>query len=193
MLELNFIPYPILKTERLDLTRPFVGEAEDFFEMRSDPEMMKFIPRPIAETLEDAKKLIRGMDEVIEEKSGVSWSIKMKGSERVIGHIGFYRTQHQHYRTELGYMLRRDFWGKGIISEATRAALDYAFFEMKVHSVEAVIDPANRRSGAVLERNHFIKEAHFRENFYWNGKFTDTGIYTLLKSRHLAMTGQVSL
>lgn len=193
MLEFNFVPYPVMQTERLELTRPFVGEADDFFEMRSDPRVMKFIPRPIAETVEDAVKLIQGMDEVVQKKEGISWSIKMKGNPKVIGHIGFYRTQHAHYRSELGYMCHPDYWGKGIISEAVRAALEYGFHKMNLHSIEAVIDPVNIKSGAVLERNHFIKEAHFRENFYWNGKFSDTAIYSLLRSRHFALTGQVKL
>ena len=193
MLELNFDPYPILKSERLDLTRPEKSEAPDFFEMRSDLRVMKYIPRPIAKTVEDAEALIQSMIETAEKKEGVSWSVRIRGNSKVIGHIGFYRTQHQNYRSEIGYMLHPDFWGKGIISEAVRTVLDYGFREMKLHSVEAVIDPVNVKSGAVLERNHFIKEAHFRENFYWNNVFSDTAIYSLLKSMHLAMTGETGL
>ena len=77
------------------------------------------------------------------------------------------------------------------MSEAMRAVLDYAFNVMNFHSVMANIDPVNTNSANVLVRNNFIKEAHFAESHFQNGRFTDTAIYSILKSRHYALTGQV--
>jgi ribosomal-protein-alanine N-acetyltransferase len=77
-------------------------------------------------------------------------------------------------------MLHPDFWRKGIMKEAVLAAIDYGFNTMKLHSIEAHINPANAASAAVLEATGFVREAYFKEDFYYKGKFTDSAIYSLL-------------
>jgi ribosomal-protein-alanine N-acetyltransferase len=57
----------------------------------------------------------------------------------------------------------------------------FGFKEMKLHSVEANVNPLNERSKKVLERIGFKKEAHFRENYLFNGEFLDSIIYSLLE------------
>jgi ribosomal-protein-alanine N-acetyltransferase len=51
---------------------------------------------------------------------------------------------------------------------------------MKLHSVEADVNPANQPSIKLLERNNFVREAYFKENYFYDGKFLDSAIYTLL-------------
>jgi [ribosomal protein S5]-alanine N-acetyltransferase len=51
---------------------------------------------------------------------------------------------------------------------------------MKLHSIEAIIDPKNIGSEKVLLKNGFVKEAHFIENEFYNGQFLDTVIYSRL-------------
>ena len=189
-LNLNFVPFPILKTGRLTLRKLELTDAKDYHEIRSNPTVLKYVARPLSQSLEDTISVIERVHVTIDKQEGINWAICLKGTAKTIGTIGFYRTQAQHFRTEIGYELRPEFWGKGIMSEAMQAVLDYAFFTMNFHSVEANIDPTNRRSENILLRNHFIKEAHFRENYFFEGKFTDSAIYSLLKSRHEAMNGK---
>lgn len=51
---------------------------------------------------------------------------------------------------------------------------------MKLHSIEAMIDPKNHGSARVLEKNNFVKVAHLKENEFYEGRFLDTVIYSLL-------------
>jgi ribosomal-protein-alanine N-acetyltransferase len=67
------------------------------------------------------------------------------------------------------------------MSEAIKAVLEYGFEQMGLHSVEAIIDPKNIASERVLQKNGFVKEAHILENEFWDGKFLDTAIYSLLR------------
>jgi ribosomal-protein-alanine N-acetyltransferase len=67
------------------------------------------------------------------------------------------------------------------MKEAIRELLDYGFTHLKLHSVEANINPANQASEALLKSVGFIKEAYFKENFYFNGQFIDSAIYSLVK------------
>jgi ribosomal-protein-alanine N-acetyltransferase len=77
-------------------------------------------------------------------------------------------------------MLLPEFNGKGIVSEAVQEVVNYGFDVMKLHSIEAIIDPLNDASAKVLEKNGFVKEAHLRENEFYEGRFLDTVIYSLL-------------
>ena len=88
--------------------------------------------------------------------------------------------QKEHYRSEIGYALNPLFQGKGIMQEAMQAIIQYGFEIMKLHSVEANVNPANEASMRLLEKNGFVKEAYFRENYYFDGKFLDSVIYSLL-------------
>ena len=53
-----------------------------------------------------------------------------------------------------------------------------------LHSIEAIIDPENHSSARILEKNGFIKEAHLVENEFFDGKFIDTVIYSILKRNY---------
>lgn len=86
----------------------------------------------------------------------------------------------EHYRAEIGYMLLPEYHRKGIASEAVKEVVKYGFDVMKLHSIEAVLDPENHGSAKVLEKNGFVKEAHFKENGFFEGRFLDTVIYSIL-------------
>ena len=180
MLNINFSPFPELETERLLLRRALPEDAKVIFEIRSNPETMKYIPRPLVTTMDEALEHLKMIDEKINNNEGINWAITIKGNPEMIGIIGLYRIQPEHYRAEIGYMLLPDFQGKGYVTEAIAKVVAYGFEDMKLHSIEAVIDPENDASAKVVANNGFIKEAHLKENEFFNGKFIDTVIYSKL-------------
>jgi ribosomal-protein-alanine N-acetyltransferase len=123
--------------------------------------------------------------EKIQNNTGINWAITLKGNPKLLGVIGHYRIQPENYRAEIGYMLLPEHQNQGITSEAINLVLDYGFNVLNFHSVEAVIDPENHISAKVAEKNGFVKEAHFVENQYWNGKFWDAVVYSLLKGNFI--------
>lgn len=180
MLTINFSPFPNLETERLLLRRVNTTDIKEIFALRSNPETMKYIPRPLLKTDEDALEHIAMIDTKIETNEGINWAITLKDCPKLIGVIGHYRIKPEHYRAEIGYMLLPEYHGKGIISEAVKEAVNYGFQVMKLHSIEAIIDPDNDGSAKVLEKNGFVKEAHLKENEFFEGRFLDTVIYSIL-------------
>nr|WP_315178657.1 GNAT family N-acetyltransferase [uncultured Flavobacterium sp.] len=180
MLTINFSPFPNLETERLLLRRVDSNDVKEIFALRSNPETMKYIPRPLVKTDEDALEHIAMIDSKIDSNEGINWAITLKDNPKLIGIIGHYRIKPEHYRAEIGYMLLPEYQGKGIISEAVREAVKYGFNVMNLHSIEAIIAPENYGSAKVLEKNGFVKEAHLRENEFYEGRFLDTVIYSIL-------------
>lgn len=180
MLDINFSPFHNLETERLYLRRVVKEDVNEIFALRSDQEVMKYIPRPLVKTKEEALAHIAMIDEKIDSNEGINWAITLKGNPKLIGIIGHYRIRPEHFRAEIGYMLLPEFKGKGIISEAIKEVVNYGFEVMKLHSIEAIIDPENIASEKVLQKNDFVKEAHLKENEYYDGRFLDTVIYSIL-------------
>lgn len=180
MLEINFTPFRNLETERLLLRRVVIEDVNEIFALRSDQKVMKYIPRPLVKTTEDALAHIALIDEKIDSNEGINWAITVKDNPKLIGIIGHYRIKSEHFRAEIGYMLLPEYQGKGIISEAIKEVVKYGFEVMKLHSIEAVIDPQNFASEKVLQKNGFVKEAHLKENEYFEGRFLDTVIYSIL-------------
>jgi ribosomal-protein-alanine N-acetyltransferase len=178
---INFTPFPVLETQRLLLRRVGDNDAGQIFKLRSNPETMKYVPRPLVKTNEEALQHIANIDAKIESNEGINWAITLKGTPEFIGIIGHYRIKPEHFRAEIGYMLLPEFRNLGIISEAVAEVVRYGFNQMNLHSIEAIIDPENWASAKVLENNHFVKEAHLKENEFYDGKFLDTVIYSLLK------------
>ena len=184
-LELNFNPFPVLETERLILRQYTNGDAEALFSFRSNPQAMHFVPRPLHQSTEDALKMIAQITENIVTNIAIGWAVELKENAKVIGSVSFHRIEKENHRGELGYMIHPDYWGKGLVTEAAAAAVHYGFKGLHFHSIEAIIDPDNVASARVLEKLNFVKEAHFKENFFQHGRFTDTAIYSLLKSDYL--------
>lgn len=179
-MQINFTPFPNLETERLYLRRITAEDANEIFELRSNKETMKYVPRPLAKTKDDALRHMAIIEERIINNEGINWAITLKNNPKLIGLIGHYQIKPEHYRAEIGYMLLPEYHGKGIISEAVEELIKYGFNELKLHSIEAIIDPENKASERVLQKNGFIKEAHLKENEYYDGRFLDTVIYSLL-------------
>ncbi|MDR0227504.1 MAG: GNAT family N-acetyltransferase [Flavobacteriaceae bacterium] len=180
MLDLNFDSFPIVETERLILKRLTIADVDVMFAIRSNPDIMKYIPRPLAQNKADILEHIELVDKKINSNECINWAITLKDSNEVIGTIGFPHFQVQHFRGEVGYTSLPQYNGKGYVTEALQAVIAYGFSTLKLHSVEALVDPENIGSMKVLEKCGFVKEAHFKENEYYNGKFIDTVVYSKL-------------
>ena len=183
MLTINFNPFHNLETERLILRRVDNNDYKEVLALRSNPETMKYIPRPLLKNNEDALAHIVMIESKIENNEGINWAITIKGNPQLIGVIGHYRIQPENYRAEIGYMILPEFNGQGIVTEAVKEAVKYGFDIMKLHSIEAVIDPKNLASAKVLEKNGFVKEAHLKENEFHEGRFYDSVIYSILNKK----------
>ncbi len=177
MPELNFDPFPVLETKRLILRKISMNDAEDMFHLRTNEDAMKYINKPKLTSIDDAKEIIKKMN----DPDRIQWGITLKNKNKIIGTIGYHRIEKEHYRAEIGYMLHPQYWNTGLMSEAIAKVINYGFNEMKLHSMEAIINPGNTISRKILQKFYFIKEAYFKENFFFEGEFYDSEVYSLVK------------
>ena len=181
MLVISFRPFPELTTERLRFRQLVSEDVNELFELRSDVRVNKFLNRNQCKTQQEASAFITKINRGISNNEWIYWAITLKDNSKLIGTICLWNIQPENYRAEIGYELIPDFWGKGIMKEAIPKIIDYGFNTMGLHSIEADIHPDNFQSVGHLEKNGFVKEGHFKESTYFNGKFIDRIVYSLIK------------
>lgn len=181
MLSPNFSPFPELTTDRLLLRQMTLADAPAVQRLRSNVDVMKHINRPHTKTVEEAQNWIQVIQEALANNTGITWCLCLKEApQKHVGSIGLWRIDRENYRAEIGYMLEPSLQGKGHMYEALQKVVEYGFREMKLHSIEAQLDPRNSASAALLKKGGFVQEALFKENYYWQGRFDDTAVYSLL-------------
>lgn len=145
-----------LDTERLRLTPMKPHHEQEFWEMRSDAEVMRFIPLDIA-TDRDAHRLEFQKD--IQEGKRFKFGFAVEWIDQPDKCIGWSiarPTQDGKY-IEIGYWIHRSAWGKGLATELTRELVSYCEDEMgwPKEDLMATVTIGNQASRHVLEKSGF--------------------------------------
>ena len=193
MLDLTaaFAAFPVLETERFLLRSATPDDVPDIFRIMSDLRVTRYFGALPMATPAEAQQRVQAIQTAFQEQTGVRWAIAAHASGQLVGTGGFWRLINSHFRAEIGYELAPEWWGQGVMTEALGAMLDFGFTRMGLHSVEAQIHPANSGSRRVLEKQGFVQEGYFRENFYdpVEARFTDTAVFSLLSVAWMRRAG----
>ena len=109
-----------------------------------------------------------------------SLAIELRETGRVVGTIGFVWIDDEHNCAEIGYSLAQEYWGRGLMTEALRAMLEFAFVRLHLNRVEAMFDVRNRASGRVMEKCGMRREGLLRQKLYNKGEYVDVEIWAIL-------------
>jgi len=178
-------PPPELATERLLLRGPQEKDLQPAYAIHSDPEVMRFYGVLPHQTTEKTREHLDWLAKLHREEIGLRWVITLKDMDQYIGDVGFYDYEKKHNRAEIGYILGKQHWNHGIMTEVIKAALDYGFNEMNLNRVQALVDPRNKGSQKVLEKQGFSYEGTFRDYEYEYGEYIDLDIHSLLRREYL--------
>lgn len=149
------IPFPIIITERLNLRKILPSDLDRVHFFRSDKEINKYIKRE-PQTLEMATAHIQLITKALKTDESITWGITTKESDVLIGSICLWNFSKDKKTAEVGYALDPEFQGKGIMSEALKATLDFGFNQRGFETIEAYTDYRNIRSKTLLKLHGFI-------------------------------------
>lgn len=176
---------PVMTTERLVLRPLRVEDAEALHPMYSDADANTYGSHPATMTLEESRaRLEKG----IADPTWRAWAITLKGDDTAIGTVACYEKR-QGKVTEIGYILKRAFWGRGIATEAVAAMIDLLFAEGQ-RRVFADTDPENAASIALLERLGFQREGLLRGEWETHIGVRDSVILGLLEDEWRSARGE---
>ncbi|KAB2332109.1 GNAT family N-acetyltransferase [Cytobacillus depressus] len=175
-------PFPVLETKRLFLREVVPSDAASILTYLSDQEVMEYFGMEPFQSEQDALEEIQWYNEIFSNKTGIRWGITIKGNDAVIGSCGFHDLSKKHVRGEIGAELSKDYWRKGIMTEALSAIIPYGFNHFNLMRIQALIEPPNTASIRLFERIGFSREGLLRKYEYTCGKFDDLYMYSLLKT-----------
>lgn len=173
--------FPEIYTERLYLRKISLKDAEILFNYWSDPEVTKYLNVTTFKNIEQAYSMIRALNSLYNNKEGFRWAIVTKKDNNVIGTCGYNNWIKKSSRGEIGYELGKEYWGKGYASEAVKEIIKYGFKNMNLNRIEAFTVPEATSSINLLKKLGFKQEGTLRQYGYWNMRYWDENIYSLLK------------
>ena len=132
--------------------REILGNDFDFLlGMMSDPEVMRYYPRPYGE--KEVRDFINRMRTRYREDGCGLWLLVDRERGEPLGRVGLLRqTVNGASEFEIGYMVHRPFWRRGLATEAALAVREYAFTERKLPRVVSLIRPENIASIGVARK-----------------------------------------
>ncbi len=120
-------------------------------------------------------------------KNGIYWAVELKIDEAITGVISVHDINDTYKRTELGYWLLTEYWGKGIIAEAGIAVIDYCFHDLDINRIYAYVEKNNYASQKIMEKLNFKHEGTMLQHeINREGKIIDLMIYGKLKNEAAA-------
>ncbi|MGI5894567.1 MAG: GNAT family N-acetyltransferase [Candidatus Merdivicinus sp.] len=172
-----------LETERLLLRRFEIGDLHDFSEYAVSPEVGPAAGWKPHESVEESQKIL---DEFIAGED--VWAIVWKETGKVIGSIGLHEESKRSPSADtrmLGYVLSRDYWGRGIMTEAARRMIAYAFEECGLELLSVQHFSFNNRSRRVIEKCGFTYEGTLRRCcLRYDGEWLDECCYSMTRAEY---------
>jgi ribosomal-protein-alanine N-acetyltransferase len=180
-----FANLPELETERLLLRKMRLDDAEAMFAYASDPEVTRYVPWDTHRSMEDSESFLGFATEGYERGDFGGWGVVLKYDAVFIGTSGIYvGYAPEHARAELGYVLSREYWGKGLMPEAVRAVIRFSFGRMGLNRVEARCIAENTASARVMEKAGMTYEGTLREREFIKGAYRDMKLYSILRREY---------
>jgi ribosomal-protein-serine acetyltransferase len=174
-----------LVSERLELSPVTTRDAEAFFEAvdESRAALQPWLPWVhLNNSHEDSLRYAQACERDWDQGHAARFFIKTRESKRLVGVLSFENCSITHRSCYLGYWLHIGEWGRGLMTEAARRGLRFAFEEMNVHRVACAAGTKNSRSLRVIERLGFQYEGTARQAEWVDHRWISHSVYALLAS-----------
>jgi RimJ/RimL family protein N-acetyltransferase len=176
MIDVSFTPFPFLTTENYSLRNLMPADEQEIFALRSSDEINKYLDRPKANTLDEARNFITKIINGIAKNESIFWVVTPKDESKLLGTICLWKISKDEAKAEIGYELLPENHGKGIMQEVIPRVLQFGFEEIKLEMIEAELSPRNLKSVRLLEKNNFTLAAVNEES-------PDSVVYALKRTK----------
>lgn len=171
-----------LETKRLILRRFTIEDARHMYDnWASDPEVTRFLTWPTHGSVDVSAWVLADWVEHYANENYYTWTIVLKENGDVpIGSISAEIREDKIDKAHIGYCIGKQWWHKGITSEALCAVIDFLFDEVGVQRIEARHDANNPNSGAVMRKCGMKYEGTLRRSDWNNQGICDACWYAVL-------------
>ncbi|MGG3284347.1 GNAT family N-acetyltransferase [Paenibacillus solani] len=177
---------PTLETERLRLRRVSMQDADQMFAYASDNEVARYVTWETHSSIDDSKNFIQFILFQYAKHDIAPWAIELKESGRMVGTVDFVWWKPEQQIAEIGYVLARECWGQGLMTEAAAALLELGFGRMELERIQARCFSENIGSQRVMEKIGMSYEGTLRKGIKIKGRHWDIKMYSILKEEFQA-------
>ncbi len=177
---MNFEGFEVL-TNRLLLRPVCETDLDDLYGIYTDIDVMQYWSEPPLKSLQQMADKVKKVQAAQSQGSALMVAVVLLKTKQTIGHISLFNIHEVSGRAEVGYLLHKDHWQKGFMSEALKSFIVVCFNSLGLRRLEADIDPANAASTALIRRMGFVQEGLFKSRWVVAGQITDSAMYGLLK------------
>lgn len=150
----------------IDSQREYLGEWLPFVEFT----------KSVKDSLEYVNSVVTMPEECKE------WQFSLFCGNNFAGLAGFKETDRLNRKSEIGYWLKEEFQGRGIMTETVRALIKFGFSELCLNRVQIKCAPENVKSNKIPQRLGFTLEGIERDSeFVREGVFRDANVWSLIK------------
>lgn len=175
-----------METERLIIRDHIYEDLEGLHQLLSSEENTFFIADLRTYSMDESREnLFEAMKHAkLDHRTKVFLAIEEKGTGNYVGDIGYTISEQANEGAiaEMGYFILKDFWGKGYVTEAGKAVIDFAFTKGGIIKMETGCNKANVASENIMIKLGMVKEAHLVMHSVIDGILYDRVCYRLLKS-----------
>lgn len=155
-------------------------DIDNIFEIYKDEETCRYLlHKPWTSATKDSEFQKKLSENCLTRTSPISLACEL--GNVVIGDISIWYTDMKE-TVEIGFVFNKNYAGKGYATEALKAVIDFLFAVEKVHRIQANLDSRNISSAKLCERLGMRQEAHFIEDYWNKGEWTDSFVYGMLLS-----------
>lgn len=174
-------PWPDrVETARLGVRPVEERDLPALLAVNGDAQTVQFLPYAQWQTLDDAQAWLARMRTLEGSGTARQYVIATREADEAIGTVLLFRLEAASARAELGYVLGRAHWGRGLAREALQGVCAALFDSGLLRRLEAEVDPANAASGALLRSLGFVHEGRLRQRWTAKGRTYDVDAFGLL-------------
>jgi [ribosomal protein S5]-alanine N-acetyltransferase len=175
--------FPELHTSRLLLRRVTPSDAANVLQSYDKPEMNRYMSVQY-HSAEEVQVQLDWYEEIFKNRDGIWWGICLKDTGEMIGNGGFHRWSREHRCIEIGYWILPQHQQQGYAAESVNAMCAYAFEEMNIHRIEAIVEGGNKASLKFLEKYGFSNEGCRKECEVKERQYIDLFMFALFNPAH---------
>ena len=165
----------------VNLRRIRISDSRSIQKHADNREIAIYLYLPSPYTIRDARAWIRRTNRLISKKKAYHLGIEDRKSGEIIGMIGLRKVNLEDKNAEVGYWLGKEYRGKGYTKEALNLILKFAFNDLKLARVYAVVHARNIASYRLLEKSGFRREGTWRKASFLGRRWNDVYSYGILK------------
>jgi len=152
-----------------------------FSNWANDMDVCRFMRWTPHKDKEESRDILNGWLEAYSRESFYQWAITLKTSKEPVGAIALAVINEYDLCGDIGYCIGKKHWGRGIVTEALKAVLNFAFTSVGFNRIEAYHSINNPASGKVMQKAGMTFEGMAKQKYRSITGFEDSNMYSIIK------------